>query len=98
MEETTQQRLITVSPDRVFRALLEPADLRQWFCDTADVEPRVGGRYAFGGPHAYGGPAIASGRIVVLTPDRALSFIWPLSGADTSVTYDLAEVRASPAS
>lgn len=87
MIEIRQQQLIEVPRSRVFRALLDPRDLGQWFCDTAQVEPRPGGRYAFSGPHAYG--AAASGTVTRLDPDRALSYVWPLAGSDTTVTFEL---------
>jgi uncharacterized protein YndB with AHSA1/START domain len=89
MADTITMREIGAPQDRVFAALLHPRDLTQWFCDTADVEPRVGGRYVFGGPHAYGGPAVADGRVVTVEADQSLSFVWPLAGAETTVTYEL---------
>ena len=55
------------------------------------MQLRDGGRYAFGGARAYGGPQTAEGRILRITPDRQLSFNWPLAGVESEVQYDLAE-------
>jgi len=79
----------------VFRALIEPAALARWFCDAAQVEPRVGGVHAFGGPHTYGGPEMALGRITALDWGRTVEYVWPLAGAETSVAMTLREVSAS---
>lgn len=93
LETTVRQRILGSRP-AVFRALIEPDALAGWFCDTAVIEPAPGGRYAFGGSHAYGGPEVMRGRIVQLDKDRALSFIWPLSGVDTTVAIELREISA----
>lgn len=85
--EVTRTQHIEAPPERVFRALVEPAILAQWFCDTAQVEPRAGGVYAFGGPRAYGGDAV--GRIVRYEPPGALAYVWPLAGSETTVTFEL---------
>jgi uncharacterized protein YndB with AHSA1/START domain len=36
--------LLAVPPARVFAAITEAGDLRRWFCDTCESEPRVNGR------------------------------------------------------
>ena len=33
------------SPERVWRALIEPVELQEWLAAGAEVEPRKGGRY-----------------------------------------------------
>lgn len=35
--------LIRASPETVFRALTDPHELSEWFCDRAQADPRVGG-------------------------------------------------------
>jgi uncharacterized protein YndB with AHSA1/START domain len=35
--------LIRASPKTVYRALIDPDELSEWFCDRAHAEPRVGG-------------------------------------------------------
>ena len=71
------------------RRLVDPADLAGWWCDSAQVEERPGGRYAFGGKHAYGGEA--SAEITAWEPPSLLEFRWPLGGVDTTVRYELEE-------
>lgn len=83
---------LTGSPDRVFAALTEPDQLRRWFAEHLEIEPRQGGAFRFWGRHTYGLPdrAGARQRITRLEPDRALAFAWPMDTVDTEVTLELA--------
>ncbi len=84
-------RLVT-SPERTFRALVDEAELRAWFAEYADIEPRVGGSYRFWGRYTLGLPGAedADQRIVRFEPDRALAFSWNLLGVPTEVSVALA--------
>ena len=66
---------IDVPPDRVFAALIEPAELNRWIATDATVEPEVGGRYDFGWDH---GPV----KILELDPGRTLAYSWRHSWDD----------------
>lgn len=74
---------------RVFSALVDAAELEQWFAEHAEVEPRVGGAYRFWGKHTYGAPsrAEAMGVITKLEPGRAVSFSWRLHDRDSVVSF-----------
>ncbi len=93
LEAAVTQRVL-LPRTAVFRAFLDPDALAFWFCDRAEVEPRPGGVYAFGGPRAYGGPETVRGRIIQVDPDRALTFVWPLAGAETTVAIELRQISA----
>ncbi len=85
---------IPAPPERVWKALVTPEELRGWWCDEADVECRPGGRYVFAGRHVLGGGAgdLAGGdgfRIVDLSEPERLEFTWPLGGVETRVVYEL---------
>lgn len=78
-------------PERVFRALTDPAELKRWFADGVEVEPREGGAYRFWGKHTYGAPerGAAKQRITKLEKDRQLAFAWTFEGADSEVSIGL---------
>jgi uncharacterized protein YndB with AHSA1/START domain len=58
----------------IFAGLTEPAHLAQWLCDRADVDLRIGGRYAL---HFTGDPTFTSaGHITHLAPDVEIGFTW----------------------
>jgi uncharacterized protein YndB with AHSA1/START domain len=71
--------VIDAPPERVFRALLDPAALNRWVATAADVEPRVGGRYSYGWSYQHGGRDVAGGptRILDLVPNQRLVTDWP---------------------
>ncbi|NTX00160.1 SRPBCC domain-containing protein [Myxococcus sp. CA040A] len=78
-------------PERVYRALTDPAELRHWFAEHAEVEPRVFGAYRFWGKATLGAPR-EPGRDQVLTalePGRELRFSWTIQGVPTEVNYTL---------
>ena len=62
------------SPERVWKALTEPGELKSWFPDTIVVhEWRVGARLEFrheGGLYAF------DGEVLVYDPPRALAIRW----------------------
>jgi uncharacterized protein YndB with AHSA1/START domain len=47
---------LTAPPDRVFSALTDPAQLRRWFAEHVEIDPRQGGAFRFWGRHTYGLP------------------------------------------
>lgn len=76
-------------PARVFAALTQPAELKAWFADEAEVEPRVGGAFRFWGRHVYGAPKTGGQRLIRFEPDQALAFTWELHGQPSAVTLEL---------
>jgi uncharacterized protein YndB with AHSA1/START domain len=71
--------VIDAPPDRVFRALIDPAALNTWIASSAVVDPRVGGRYSYGWKYQHGGHDVAGGptEIVDLVPNERLVIDWP---------------------
>jgi uncharacterized protein YndB with AHSA1/START domain len=58
----------------IHAAFLQPDRLKQWLCDEANVEPRVGGSYTL---RFTGTPAFESrGTVTHLTPDVDVGFGW----------------------
>lgn len=84
-----------VTPAAVFAALTDAAQLRAWFAEHAEVEPRVGGAYRFWGRHTLGVPSAAEAaqRITVLEPDARLGFSWTVLGVPSTVAITIAPVE-----
>lgn len=62
------ERRLAHPPDRVWRAVSEPAGLAAWFPATVEIDLRIGGRVAF----SFG----AGGEVTELDPPRLLAFTW----------------------
>jgi len=88
----THSWTLPATPDVVFRALTEPAELKQWFAEDAQIEPKPNGVYRFWGRHTLGTPPHDAARqtITRFEPNSALAFSWPINDVDTDVTFALA--------
>ncbi|MDB4914410.1 MAG: activator of hsp90 atpase 1 family protein [Gemmatimonadetes bacterium] len=87
---------LPATPERVFTALTNPADLMNWFAEGAMVEPKVGGVYRFWGRHTLFTPPEDAARQTIshYQPVTRLGFNWPLNEVDTNVILDLAPNEA----
>ena len=82
------ERTLHASPDRVFRAFLEPDLLRQWIApddltvDRVTVDPRVGGRLEVW--HSRNGVSTGKfeGRFLKIDPPRELVYRWAFVGTE----------------
>ena len=82
---------VRVPRDVVFQHLLLPQHLARWWCNFAQLEPKPGGKFAFGGDYAIARPeghAFAC-RFTGGVVRKSVTFAWPLFGAETAVTWDV---------
>lgn len=102
----TCERRYQARPERVFRALTEPASMRRWWSPDPDVamdvlawDPSVGGRWRFAYRFPDGGVIHVRGVFRRVEPDRSLEFTWTWeppdvhAGIETVVTIDLAPLE-----
>ena len=81
-------KIISASPERLFAAWTEPAQLKQWWgpesvtCIEAEVDLRVGGRYRIGNRFPDGSVVWITGRFHLIDPPRKLVYSWQV-GATT---------------
>lgn len=62
---------IRASPERVFRALTDPAELSRWFGVGAEVDLRPGGALKF-----IWQEGSEAGQVLVVEPPRRFVFVW----------------------
>jgi uncharacterized protein YndB with AHSA1/START domain len=82
------ERVLRATPDRVFRAFLEPELLRKWISPSdltvvrVTVDPRVGGRIDVW--HSMNGVSSGKfeGRFVKIDPPRELVYRWAFVGTE----------------
>ena len=77
-EDLTITRDFPAAPEAVFRAFTDPGELGSWFWPpqlkpTAEMDLRVGGRYALRSQVSSLG---LSGRYTAVVPHRSLAFDW----------------------
>nr|CTQ92227.1 FIG01126632: hypothetical protein [Kibdelosporangium sp. MJ126-NF4] len=67
------QRVYRHSPERIWAAITDPAELAHWFPSAVALEPRAGGTIEFSGdPHIDD----ETGKIVEFDPPRRLVYTW----------------------
>jgi uncharacterized protein YndB with AHSA1/START domain len=76
---------------RVFAALTDASELKQWFAEHAEVEPKLGGAYRFWGKHSYGTPTRedATQRITSFAPNQSVAYSWRLHDRDSEVAFTI---------
>ena len=81
-----KELFIKATPERVFQALTEKADLERWFVKKAEVDLRPGGTIRL----EWGPDAVEIGKILVLDPPHRLSYTWEaLEPSPTTITFEL---------
>jgi uncharacterized protein YndB with AHSA1/START domain len=75
---------IAAPRDRIWRALTDPREMEQWFCEHADVS-LADKRYDFWGRFTPGVPSRDEGHheILDVRDESSLRFSWPILGGDT---------------
>jgi uncharacterized protein YndB with AHSA1/START domain len=73
-------------PERVWRALTDPAELAAWLMPN-DFSPRRGARFRFDARPAYG--ELIEGEVLEVDPPRRLQARWTVNGQPTTVTFEL---------
>ena len=67
-----KELFLRASPERVFRALTDKAELERWFVSRAEVDARPGGTFSFTWqPHET-----VNGRFVAVEPPHRLVTVW----------------------
>ncbi len=78
------------APEKVWRALTDPALLSAWLLPIAALELRPGAAFAFTAPPQPGWDGIVRCRLLASDPPRSLSSTWVVGDLDTVVTFTLA--------
>ncbi len=66
------RRTIHASPAELYRALTRPVAIREWLCDGATADARVGGHLHYWWNNGY----YASGEFTALEPDSKVAVTW----------------------
>ena len=79
-----KERFIHATPQRVFQALTEKAELERWFVRNAEIDLRSGGAAKF----EWAPDMVETGKILVDEPPSRLSYTWEaFSPSPTTITF-----------
>ena len=80
------------TPEQLFACWTEPRLLARWWCQQAEVEAKVGGKYVLSWPMAN---RVVKGTITKLAAGKVLEFTWEEAGRPPLVTMTVT-FRAGP--
>lgn len=97
---------IDASPEIVFRAISDPAELTNWFPDVAVLEPKVGGKMKFSflkeshrKPMEIPNDFFNEGKIIEFVKNKKLVYTWKWKDVpdfvETVVSWDLEQIGAN---
>ena len=78
------------SPEKVWRALTDPALLAEWLLPVVDLKVEPGAAFTFKTQPYPGWDGIVNCRILEIEEHRKLSYTWSVPFLDTVVTFTLA--------
>ena len=78
-------------PEKVWRALTEPALLSEWLLPVAQLHLEPGAEFAFRAQPQPGWDGVVNCRIIEIEPQRKLRYAWVVGDnwLDTTVTFTL---------
>lgn len=77
------------SPEKVWRALTDPALLMEWLLPVVDLELEPGAAFTFNAQPQPGWDGIVNCRLLEIEAHRKLSYRWVVGDIDTVVTFTL---------
>jgi len=82
--------LLDASPERLWKALTDKNEMKQWYFDLAEFKPEVGFEFQFAVEHA-GRNWVHLCRVTEAVPNKRLSYTWRYEGipGDTLLTFEL---------
>ncbi|HEU4762199.1 MAG TPA: SRPBCC domain-containing protein [Gemmatimonadales bacterium] len=76
-------------PEKVWRALTDPALLTEWLLPVVDFGLEPGTSFMFSAPPQPGWDGTVNCRLLEIEPHRRLSWSWVVGDIDTVVTFTL---------
>jgi uncharacterized protein YndB with AHSA1/START domain len=77
------------SPQKVWRALTDPALLAEWLMNVPDLKLETGAEFSFQTLPQLGWDVIVNCRFVEIEVQRKLSYTWVVDDLDSVVTFTL---------
>ena len=85
------ERTLNAPVTRVWQALTNNDQMKQWYFKLENFEPRVGFEFSFSGQGSKGEKFMHNCRITAVEPERKLSYTWVYDGfpGSSEVSFEL---------
>ena len=80
-------------PEKIWRALTEGSLIKEWLMEN-DFQPVVGHSFQFRSTPAPGWNGIIDSQVLVIEPNKKLSYSWGALGLESVVTWTLTPIDA----
>jgi uncharacterized protein YndB with AHSA1/START domain len=86
------ERELAHAPEKIWRALTQGALIKEWLMDN-DFEPLVGRKFNFRSPPLPQWNGIIDGEVLIVEPNKKLSYSWGSMGLETVVVWTLVPTK-----
>jgi uncharacterized protein YndB with AHSA1/START domain len=86
------ERELPHPPEKIWRALTQGALIKEWLMDN-DFQPVVGHKFNFRAPPMPQWNGIIDSEVVVVEPNRKLSYTWGSMGLESVVVWTLVPTK-----
>jgi uncharacterized protein YndB with AHSA1/START domain len=85
--------LLNAPAGKVWKAITDKNDMKEWYFDLADFKPEPGFEFQFEGGPDPGKSYVHLCKVVEAVPNKKLSYTWKYAGypGDSLVTFELTE-------
>lgn len=85
------EKLVNAPVKKVWRAITEKDQMKQWYFDLSDFKPEVGFAFSFAGQGSKGEQYMHHCRITEVVPFKKLQYTWEYANTEGSslVTFEL---------
>jgi uncharacterized protein YndB with AHSA1/START domain len=80
-------------PEKIWRALTQGALIKEWLMDN-DFQPVVGHSFKFRSTPVPNWDGIINSQVLIVEPDKKLSYTWGTMGMESVVTWTLTPTAA----
>jgi len=85
------EKTVNASADRVWKAITDKEQMKQWYFDLSEFKPEVGFEFSFPGQGHKGEKYIHLCKVTEVIPNQKLSYTWKYEGypGESVVTFEL---------
>jgi uncharacterized protein YndB with AHSA1/START domain len=85
------ERIFPVTADRLWAALTDPSEMKQWYFDVPEFKAEVGNEFSFTGHGRTGEKFIHNCRVIEVVPGKKIVYSWAYEGKEgySEVCFEL---------